>query len=140
MIPTGDIFTQLADLASPFQKLPPAPLYLLGYGGLALVMMGALMWAEEHALATRALRAISLVGRASLFVFVLQYYVNFVVVPVLHLPDTPWWPLFFGGSLAAIYLGTAAWMSAGLNRLITVGFPFASTAPRRASELPTVGA
>jgi uncharacterized membrane protein len=149
LIPTGDIFTQLSDLASPFQKLPPGPLYLLGYGGLALVMMGALMWAEERALATRTLRAISLVGRASLLVFILQYYVNFVFVPLLHLPDTPWWPVFFVGSLAAIYLMTAAWMVAGLNRLITVGYPFArarathgvpSGAQHHASELPTVGA
>lgn len=87
-------------------------------------------------------------GRASLFVFVLQYYVSFVIVPVLHLPDTPWWPVYFAGSLAAIYLMTAAWMSAGLNRLITVGYPFArarvrqgvaSGAQGRASELPTAG-
>jgi hypothetical protein len=123
--------------------------YLLGYGGLALVMMGALMWAEEHGHALRALRAISLAGRASLFVFVLQYCVNFVIVPLLHLPDTPWWPVFFAGSVIVIYLVTAAWMAAGLNRLITVGYPFAraramlgtaSGQSRGASELPTVGA
>jgi uncharacterized membrane protein len=149
LIPTGDIFTRLSDLGSPFQKLPPAPLYLLGYGGLALLMMGVLMWAEEHGRATCALRAIAFVGRASLFVFILQYYVNFVVVPLLHLPDTPWWPMYFVGSLAAIYLATAAWMTAGLNRLITVGYPFArararqgvaSSATHGAAELPTVGA
>lgn len=149
LIPAGDIFTRLSDFASPFQKLPPAPVYLLGYGGLALVMMGALMWAEEHGHALRALRAISLAGRASLFVFVLQYYVNFVIVPLMHLPDTPWWPVFFAGSLIVIYLVTVAWMAAGLNRLITVGYPFAraratlgtaSGQSRGASELPTVGA
>ena len=149
LIPTGDIFTHLSDLASPFQKLPPAPLYLLGYGGIALLMMGALIWAEEHARAVHALRAIALVGRASLFVFILQYYVNFVLVPLLHLSDTPWWPMYFAGSLAAIYLVTAAWMAAGLNRLITVGYPFAlararhgaaSGAQRGAPELPTTGA
>jgi len=149
LIPTGDEFTRLSDLASPFQKLPPAPLYLLGYGGLALMMMGALMWAEEHALGMRALRAASLVGRASLFVFILQYYVNFVIAPLLHLPDTRWWPLFFAGSLAVIYMATTAWMAAGLNRLITVGYPFArararlglaSSAQHGATELPTVGA
>ena len=149
LIPTADEFTRLSDLASPFQKLPPAPLYLLGYGGLSLVMMGTLMWAEEHAIGTRALRAASLVGRASLFVFILQYCANFVIAPQLHLPDTRWWPVFFAGSLAVIYMSTAAWMAAGLNRLITVGYPFgrararlgfASGAQHGASELPTVGA
>jgi uncharacterized membrane protein len=147
LIPSKDIFAQPLDFASPFQKLPPAPLYLLGYGGLALLMMGALMWAEEHAVAKRLLRSASLVGRTSLFVFVLQYYVNFVIVPVLRLPDSPWWPLYFAGSLGAIYLATTAWSRAGLNRLITVGYPFtrarseqiAPGTQTRPSELPTVG-
>jgi hypothetical protein len=147
LLPSEDTFTQLSDFASPFQKLPPAPLYLLGYGGLALLMMGALMWAEEHAVAKRLLRSASLVGRTSLFVFVLQYYVNFVIVPVLRLPDSPWWPLYFAGSLGAIYLATTAWSRAGLNRLITVGYPFtrvrseqiAPGTQERPSELPTVG-
>ena len=57
--------------------------------------------------------------------------------------------MYFVGSLAAIYLVTAAWMAAGLNRLVTVGYPFASararhgvasSAQHRAPELPTIGA
>jgi uncharacterized membrane protein len=123
--PPSDVYSRVADLGSPFQKVPPGPLYLLGYGGLAMLMMAAVIRAEERRIALPVLRVAALVGRASLFVFVLQYYVNFALVPMLHLPDTPWWPLFFAGSLAALHAATRVWMLFGLNRLITVGYPFA---------------
>jgi uncharacterized membrane protein len=123
--PLSDVYSRVADLGSPFQKVPPGPLYLLGYGGLAILLMAAVIRAEERRIALPALRVAALVGRASLFVFVLQYYVNFALVPALHLPDTPWWPVFFAVSLAALYVATRVWMSFGLNRLITVGYPFA---------------
>jgi len=146
--PMSDVYSRVADLGSPFQKVPPGPLYLLGYGGLAMLLTAAIMRAEERRAAMPALRGAALVGRASLFVFVVQYYVNFALVPVLHLPDTPWWPLFFVVSLAALYIATTVWMSFGLNRLITVGYPFARAKARVAippashpsSALPTVGA
>lgn len=137
--PAAEIFTRLPDVLSPFQKLPPGPVYLLAYGGLALVALSAIIWADEHRRAIPVLQAAALVGRTSLFVFVLQYYVNFVLVPLVHWPDVPWWPVYFALSLAAIYAAASYWSAHGLNRLISVGYPASASPLVVRSEVPTVG-
>lgn len=110
-------------VTSPYERLPPSPVYLLFNGGLAMMLIWAMIAAERHQVATSFLRLTRMLGRNSLFVFILQFYVYFVLVYTTRLAYTPFWPFYFLVSLALIAVCAAAWDRARLNRFITVGLP-----------------
>jgi hypothetical protein len=111
----------LPDLLSPFQKLPPGPVYALGYGGLGLAFLLMFMRLEEHVPGSRLLSALGVFGRASLFVFIRQYFVFFTGFEILRPAYSPWWPLWLGAATIAMWLVAREWDRRGLNRLLTVG-------------------
>ena len=124
-------------LTAPFSKLPPSPAYLLFYGGLAGLTLGSLLRYGERARPSRALRLLARVGRNSLFAFVFQYYVFYGLFPLLRLPYSAAWPLWFLSALALVFSITAVWDAIDGNRFITLGIPkFAAktgAAPRLAA-------
>jgi hypothetical protein len=62
----------------------------------------------------------TILGRSSLFVFVLQFFVYYVVIFLLRLPFTPWWPLYYLASIAVIAVAARVWYVADCNRFVTV--------------------
>lgn len=111
----------LAVLASPWNKLPPSPAYLLLYGGLALLILAGTLLVERRKIARPLFAWATLLGRTSLFVFILQFYVYYVLLFVLNLPYTPFWPLLFVASLAGITLLAKVWDDGARNRHFSVG-------------------
>jgi hypothetical protein len=131
--PTGDIFDRIADLASIFQKLPPGPMYLLAFGGIGLLITAGAIWIDARRVAPRALAAVALIGKSSLFVFVFQYYLYFVALRGLHLPSIRWWPAYYAASMLLVYAASRLWMTYDLNRYLTVGYPWVAGRPARAT-------
>ena len=125
------------------QKSPPSPLYFLWYGGMGVLMIAAV--SRLHALPKFAwyFRWASTVGRSSLLVFILQYYVYFTLLAALHLPRTILWPLYFAVTVAFLGVSANAWDRIGGNRWLTLKIwssPRARTAPKpedRLSDVPT---
>ncbi|MCC6397965.1 MAG: DUF1624 domain-containing protein, partial [Bacteroidetes bacterium] len=64
---------------SPFQKLPPSPVYFLFYGGCALIMLALLLKFRHVRPVGLYIAAAEVLGRTSLFVFIVQYFVYFSV-------------------------------------------------------------
>lgn len=85
----------LSELTSYAQKYPPGPAYLALYGGAVLSGLGLLMRAEQRGWLVPYMRWAGLIGRHSLFAFLLQFYVYFLAIYSLRLPYTPLWPLVF---------------------------------------------
>ena len=100
---------------SPFQKLPPSPAYFLGFGGLGLILTALLLQADRRRLAPRALEWLSVFGRASLFVFLLQFFVYNVLFYYLSLPYSPLWPLAYAASVLAVHAAARWWLRRDLN-------------------------
>ena len=111
----------LAVLASPWKKLPPSPAYLLFYGGWALMLVAGTLMIERQKLVQPLLKWAALLGRASLFVFILQFYVYYVLLSSLNMPYTPFWPLVFVASLVGIATLAKVWDDRASNRYLTVG-------------------
>lgn len=113
-------------LGDPFGKLPPSPVYYLGYGGLALVLARVAFGAVERDLVPWLLDRLAEIGEASLFVFVLQYYVYYVV-EMRWPPAYPrLWPLYFLASLLVVAGAAHLWVRWRGNRLLRL--PFVSSA------------
>jgi hypothetical protein len=108
-------------LSSPWQKLPPGPVYLLLFGGMGLVMLSLIWHAERMGRFRRLLNLAALWGRTSLFLFIVQYYVYYVGLFYWSPAPSRWWPLYFGLSLALMTSAAAAWYHHGCNRYLTLG-------------------
>lgn len=125
LLPAGTGTVVLAeatfDFFSPWQKLPASPLYLASFGGCGLFLIAGVLWMARRGHARRVVQASSVLGRASLFAFILQFYVYYVGFHLMELPYTRAWPLYFVASVALIWLGAHWWDSHGYQRHLTVG-------------------
>jgi len=119
LVSPGEIAYQLT---TPLQKLPPGPVYVLFYGGLGVMMVGSLFLMEQKDAGRWLRRELSVLGRTSLFLFVLQYFVYYTGFGFLRLPYSPWWPLYLALSVILMWRLAHFWLSAGYNRFITVGY------------------
>ena len=109
-------------LAGIGQKYPPGLAYLMYGAGVALSMLGLIAWLEGKNYLSSVLRLFATVGRASLVVFVAQYFVYYCFFPWLELPASPLWPLYFAASLL-VNLGIAlTWERFLGNQYLTVGW------------------
>ncbi len=112
-----------AQILSAGQKYPPGPTFLLGSAALGCMILAAAAWVEDRGLFRRAFGILALLGRTSLVVFVMQYFVYYVGFFLLRLPMSPLWPLYFGVSVL-INLGCSwLWDEYFGNRYLTVGLP-----------------
>jgi predicted acyltransferase len=123
-------------LTSPWQKLPPGPAYLLCYAGLALALLAGCLWLCQARPDAAVARALQLLGRHSLFVFILQYVVYYCVIFALHLPYTRLWPVLFVAASLLHVLAAHAWQLAGGTRLLTVGYPALVAWAERPESVP----
>jgi len=116
------------------QKYPPGPSYVAFGSGVALLLLAGTAWLERRAQVVRLRAGFALIGRTSLVVFVIQYYIYYLGVPYLHLPVTRFWPLYFTVTLALIYASARLWERYLGNRYLTVGWPW-FTRPQHGSKL-----
>jgi uncharacterized membrane protein len=108
---------------SPSTKLPPGPAYVLFFGGLGLVLISALAFADHRDYLPRMVDWLGTVGRSSLAVFIAQFYLYYTVLGLAHVPYSPAWPLLFAATLVAIGLFARWWDARRLNVVFTVGWP-----------------
>jgi hypothetical protein len=113
-------------LASPFVKLPPSPVYLLAYGAAGLAMMAVISVAIERRWLAWPTARLAEVGQSSLIVFVVQSFLYYVV-ELLWLPPRHAWPLMFLASLVVVHVTARAWLASGGNRLLAFRIPWASS-------------
>jgi uncharacterized membrane protein len=118
--PTGALFY----LTSPWQKLPPGPAYLFFYLGMAVFLVTACLWLDRVRPGAAILGVFALLGRNSLAVFVMQYFVYYSLLYSLHLAYTPLWPLLFAVTFLALVLFAAFWERTDGQRMLTVGYPW----------------
>jgi uncharacterized membrane protein len=116
-------------------KFPPGPVYLLFFGGAGLMLIArafALSRASSFGYLTRPIAAL---GRASFFVFVLQGYVYYLVLPPLHLPFPHLWPGYYVVTVLLLVGAANIWDHFDGNRYLSVGLwhavPFARTVRAR---------
>jgi hypothetical protein len=118
----GALMNALLMTASPLQKLPPGPTYLLFFGGAGIGVAGLILVAVANNLYSWLIGALAIVGRASFFIFMLQFCVYLVILPKFFQPMLMHeWLLCFALSVAFLWLSAAAWDRLGGNRLLTLG-------------------
>jgi hypothetical protein len=108
--PGGRAAHALRQLASPWQRLPPSPAHLLLFGGLALVAISVVFSLESLGIFSRLLDWLGVLGRTSAFVFVLQFYVFYVVIPLLVPLHIVLAPAVFLGAMLLIGEGARFWL------------------------------
>lgn len=106
---------------SAYQKFPPGPVYLIFYGGAGILLVAGVLELERHGAMSSLVEELRQLGQASLFVYVLQFYLFAVVLRELRLPYTPFWPLLFILSIVMLARAAAWWNSRAGNRYLTVG-------------------
>jgi hypothetical protein len=110
-------------LTGPFAKIPPSPEYLAVFGGAGLALLGVLIRNAVRPQFAGLMNWLALVGRNSLFVFIVQYYVYFVLLHAFRFPVITW-PLLFGSSVVGIVAIAWWWDRSDGNRFLTVGLPW----------------
>jgi uncharacterized membrane protein len=104
------------------QKLPPTILYFLFYGGIGLIILYFFLRYEKNVMTRRIIHFTEIIGKSSLFVFILQYYVYFTFIVLLKLEYTLFWPCYFLASISIIYLITRFWYDRGFNKYLTIPY------------------
>jgi hypothetical protein len=108
-------------LTGPFAKMPPSPDYLAVYGGAGLMLLGLLIRHAARPQWAPIMNWLALVGRNSLFVFIIQYYVYFVLLHAIRQPPIISWPVLFAASVVAIVAVASWWDRHDGNRFLTLG-------------------
>jgi uncharacterized membrane protein len=115
------VWLALYSLTSPFNKYPPGPGYLLFFGGIGGALIAGCLTAEERGWLKKLSAWNAVIGRASLVVFVAQFYVFYVLVPALPQPSVWILVAYAVSSTAMLWLVANAWLLRRGNRLLTVG-------------------
>jgi uncharacterized membrane protein len=114
----------LRPIASPLQKTPPGPDYVLWYGGLGLTIILGCLTLQSSRRFDSLLRRAAQLGEASFFVFVLQFYVYLVLILPFNarLPMRGLWPVYLFVSFLLVIVPAIEWQKRGANRFLTVGY------------------
>jgi uncharacterized membrane protein len=105
------------------QKNPPGLSYLIFYGGVGLFMLYVLALMIRLRILPQLIGILKLIGRNSLYVFVIQYFFM-ISLNVLLLPRwSPFWPVLFVAEMIPVILLTWFWDIKGYNRFLTVLHP-----------------
>ncbi len=126
----GSVLAALNFLTTPWSKVPPSPGYLLFFGGLGLVITGGLLTCSAAVQRSLPVRALTLLGRNSLWAYLAQNFVYFVVLYMLALPYHPAWSLLLGASIGVVFALAWVWEISGGNKFVTVGYPAVQHAVR----------
>jgi uncharacterized membrane protein len=109
-------------LTEPRQKMPPGPTYVLWFGGAGAALAGIVAVAAASRTCHRTIQTLATIGRTSLFIYLLQYWL--ISVPALRYGwrgDAPLWAGTTTAAILVVILSSRAWDSVGGNRLLTLG-------------------
>ena len=126
----------LAKISHFHQKRPPAPGYFLAYGGAGLWMLAVMYRAMEWRWLRPVTERLTEIGQASLFIFILQYYLYYTVVPAIGRRVAPVWIAAYLASLAVIVAGARLWLRVDGNRWLRVPGYQRLFGPRRPVVMP----
>lgn len=119
-------------------KFPPGPVYLLFFGGAGLMLIARAFALSRIPSLDYLTRPLAALGRASFFVFVLQGYLYYIVLPLLHLPYPSLWPAYYLVTIMLLLAAAGIWDRFDANRYLTVGLwqalPLACTVGARISR------
>jgi hypothetical protein len=130
----SEIGSMVHELTSPFQKIPPGPTYLLTFAGLGILALCCFFWLERRSPRALPLRAFAVLGQASFFVFVLQFYIFGPMSDHAATFGGRWWWLSFLGAMAVIGGLALAWRKVRGNRLFDITYTL--THPEHGSVPP----
>jgi hypothetical protein len=116
------------------QKLPPSPAYALFYCGCGVVLTGVFCVLWHYRAGTFVMRRLADVGRASLFVFVLQFFTIFTLPDLLGLAPGPTSPLLFIANLVLLWVAARLWTVLNGNRWMTLGLRLPGSRPPAAAR------
>jgi uncharacterized membrane protein len=113
-------------------KTPPSPAYLLFFGGWGLVFVGSLFWLSlsSRSFVRAGMEWVAVIGRASLLVFVLQYFLYWTLPDMLDIHPNKLSVLLFVGNVLLMRYIAGVWGRARGNRWLTFGIKLGS-APAR---------
>jgi hypothetical protein len=92
-------------------KLPPSPAYLVFYAGIGILLSGALFygWHSRSISAHNLIRWLAIIGRASLFCFVLQYFLLWTLPDWLGVEPSSFAAFVFLGNVAILWIAAYGW-------------------------------
>jgi uncharacterized membrane protein len=128
---TGKVTTALLRVG---QKAPPAPLYLLFYGGIGLLLIYSCFLAETRNCVRRVFRCAELCGEASLFVFFAHFWMYWGVPVSIGSGGLLRGFVYFALSTTMLVMAAVFWQRGRYNRLFTVRYGMGS---ERFAGLPT---
>lgn len=104
-------------------KMPPSPVYLAFFGGFGCIAAGAflLAWNRGMPAMMGLMNWLAVIGRASLFSFILQYSLLWTVPDLIGLPVNRLAPLVLIADIGILWLAAYAWGAMNGNRWFTVG-------------------
>lgn len=111
------------------KKFPPGPVYLSIFSGASLLLIATAFRIARDPRLNAITRPLVSLGRASFFIFVLQAYVYYVMLPVARLPYPTLWPVYYALTIVGFLWASTIWNRCDGNRFLTVGLwrtgPFA---------------
>jgi hypothetical protein len=115
------------------EKTPPSPAYLLFFGGCGLALAGTMfhLSAFPSRWVKSSLEWVAVIGRASLFVFVLQYFLYWTLPDLLRIEPNAFCALMFVGNVLLIRYAAGWWGRLKGNRWLTFGIRLGSPPPQR---------
>lgn len=115
------------------EKTPPSPAYLLFYGGCGLLVVGTLfrLSALPRASVQASLQWLAVIGRASLFVFVLQYFLYWTLPDLLNIQPNALSPVLFVGNVLLMRYLAGVWVTLRGNRWLGFGIKLDGIPSRR---------
>lgn len=105
------------------QKSPPSPAYLLFFGGCGLLLVALMFRAADSArpVATSILEWLAVIGRASLAVFILQYFLYWTLPDLVDVHPNRWCAAVFVANVLLMRFAAGIWGRFRGNRWLTFG-------------------
>jgi hypothetical protein len=109
-------------------KTPPSPAYLMFFSGTGLILMALAFWLAQRkrAAGNAFLEWFAVIGRASLFVFVLQYFLYWTLPDLLGIEPNALCLVFFVGNVLLMHAAARGWARIHGNRHLTFGIKISS--------------
>jgi uncharacterized membrane protein len=115
----GVVSIELHLLLAPLQKLPPGPVYFLFYAGCTFIFLWALIRFQDLRPLKKYSTIVEVLGRNSLFVFIVQYFVYFTFFAVVDFGPRFIWPIYFVLSASGIWAVAYLWERGKIHRSLS---------------------
>jgi hypothetical protein len=104
-------------------KTPPSPTYVIFYCGVGLLLMASAFWIAQRKtpLGNATLGWLAAIGRASLFVFVLQYFLYWTLPDLIGIKPNALCFVLFVGNVLLMHRAALLWTRMHGNRHLTFG-------------------